>query len=253
MIYTTAEQRVKKAGEVCAWAKNYCYGHGDSHSLPPGKDHWISCDRLCARMEYEFGNTDQQMGGFTVFTAEQYLTAHGAAKITDKTKVKKGDYILMKVVGQSRPTEFWHMFVMATDYNNGVISKYDLGSTERIKAGGYFQNVAFNEWTGYREFYCAFRMPSTPNKKEETHKKILPAVYLNKKGSAVRLLQKLLLYANCRGKDGQPLKVDGVCGVNTVHAINVYQDRKRRRGVELGTDGKNDGICGEKMWKSMIG
>lgn len=252
MIYTTSDQRVRKAGEVCAWAKTHCL-YGDSHSLPPAQDGWISCDRLPARMEYEFGNTDQQAGGFTVFTAESYLMSKGAAKITREQDCKRGDYVLMQELGTNRPNERWHMFVMASDYNGGVIDKYDTGSTPRIKAGGFSRGVAFNEWPGQRKFYAAFRMPSKPDKKSEVYTKKLPAVYMGKKGSAVRLLQKLLLYANCKGADGKPLKVDGTCGINTVYAINVYQTRKRKRGVELGTDGKNDGICGAKMWKAMIG
>ena len=254
MRYTTATQRINAVAAVCHQAKAEGWKYGDSHTFPPCADGYISCDRLIARALWNLGFKDQpKVGstcGITTFNMDEWMREHGATVITDQTKTKKGDFVLMKKRGTVTPNEEWHAFVMASDYGPSI-NKYDLGSQTRINLGGYFAGAAFNEWST-KEFFAAYRMPSG-SKKTEKYTKILPAVYLGKKGSAVRLLQKLLLYANCKGADGQALKVDGVCGANTVHAINVYQDRKRRRGVELGTNGKSDGICAEKMWRSMIG
>lgn len=71
-------------------------------------------------------------------------------------------------------------------------------------------------------------------------------------GGHVRLLQRLLKSNGCRGKDGKVLTLDGECGGNTVHAINRYQSKRRKACVELGTNGKNDGMCGKKMWEDIL-
>jgi len=65
-------------------------------------------------------------------------------------------------------------------------------------------------------------------------------------------MQKLLRLKGIRGGDGQELKLDGDCGTNTVAAINAYQTIRRAEGVELGTDGKNDGFCGLAMWRDLL-
>ena len=43
------------------------------------------------------------------------------------------------------------------------------------------------------------------------------------------------------------------CDDSLVKAINAYQDDRRKQGVELGTDGHSDGICGKKMWRDILG
>ena len=48
------------------------------------------------------------------------------------------------------------------------------------------------------------------------------------------------------------LDLDREAGANTIYAINSYQNDRRKQGVELGTNGKNDGTCGQKMWKDLI-
>lgn len=250
MRYTTAAQRLNAVAAVCHQAKVEGWRYGDSHTFPPCADHFISCDRLIARALWNLGLTDQpKLGstcGITVINMDEWMRAHGAAVITDKAKVKKGDFVLMKKAGSVTPSAEWHAFVMASDYGP-AINKYDLGSQTRINLGGFFTGVQFDEWST-KEFYAAYRLPSG-SKKTEKYTRVLPAVYLGKKGSAVRLLQKLLLYANCKGKDGKALTVDGVCGENTAYAIKVYQIRKKKQGTDLG----EDGICGAKMWKTMIG
>lgn len=72
------------------------------------------------------------------------------------------------------------------------------------------------------------------------------------KGKSVLLLQKLLRAMGYKGKNGKPLELDEECGSNTEYAINAYQTARRKKGVELGTDKKNDSSCGPKMWKDLI-
>ena len=265
MIYTTPEKFIAAVRAVYLMAKNGRYHYGDSYAMPPCSDGAISCDRLEARACWNLGWTDQPIVGrtcgITVFNMETYLLRWGWKKIANKADLKKGDIVLMKEKGTSKPTTYWHTFVLtAYDPATQICSKYDEGAQWRIESAQPFVNVPLNEWTkddrahGHipREFYCGFRVP-VATKKTEKYTRSFRAVYSGQKGSHVRVLQKLLRYANCRGADNKALEVDGVCGENTVHAINVYQTRKRKQGIELGTNGANDGICGEKMWKAMIG
>lgn len=71
-------------------------------------------------------------------------------------------------------------------------------------------------------------------------------------GTSVLLCQEILKARGFKGADGKELKLDRDAGDNTVYAINSYQTARRKQGVELGTAGKNDGICGRKMWADLI-
>lgn len=72
-------------------------------------------------------------------------------------------------------------------------------------------------------------------------------------GASVKLCQELLRIKGYKGKTGKVLSLDGECGTNTVYAINSYQEAMRKKGIELGNKGKNDGTCGKKCWKSLLG
>lgn len=72
------------------------------------------------------------------------------------------------------------------------------------------------------------------------------------KGPSVKILQRLLRSMSIKGKDGKLLKVTGVCDEDTVHAICIYQTRRRKHGIDVGTNGKSDGQCGKKMWKDIF-
>lgn len=69
------------------------------------------------------------------------------------------------------------------------------------------------------------------------------------KGTDVIVLQTVLSLLHYTGKDGKPLTIDGVCGTNTVFAINNFQTTTRAYGYECGTNGANDGRFGERCWK----
>lgn len=72
------------------------------------------------------------------------------------------------------------------------------------------------------------------------------------KGNHVLLLQEILKARGYKGLNNTVLGLDGDCGANTVNAINAYQSDRRKHGVELGTNGKNDSVCGKKMWADLI-
>lgn len=259
MIYITAEQFLSAVRRVYLTAKAGNYRYGDSKKMPPTSDGVISCDRLIAKACWDLGWTEQPIKGatcgITVENMEQYLLKWGWKKITKKSDLQRGDVILMNHIGQKTADASWHTYVLVSyDPATDTVSKYDEGDTWRITATQPFIKKAFNEWTTpgevpvVRTFYCGFRCPQLP-KKNEKYTRSFRAVYNGQKGSHVRFLQKLLRYANCKGKDGKVLTVDGECGENTVYAIKTYQIRKKKQGIDLGTDG----ICGAKMWKTMIG
>lgn len=81
---------------------------------------------------------------------------------------------------------------------------------------------------------------------------VLSDIKIGSKGNKVLLLQEILKARGFKGTDGKPLDLDREAGANTIYAINSYQSERRKQGVELGTDGKNDGTCGQKMWKDLI-
>lgn len=72
-------------------------------------------------------------------------------------------------------------------------------------------------------------------------------------GSSTLLCQKLLKASGFKGANGKDLILDGECGSNTVRAINAFQTAMRKKGIECGTNGKNDGSCGNKCWKALLG
>ena len=72
------------------------------------------------------------------------------------------------------------------------------------------------------------------------------------KGTSVLLVQEILKARGFKGADGKELALDQHAGDNTIYAINSYQTARRRQGVELGTNGKNDSSCGPKMWADLI-
>ena len=73
------------------------------------------------------------------------------------------------------------------------------------------------------------------------------------RGTDVYILQTMLRALGILGGDGKPLDIDGDCGDKTVGAINKFQSISRAYGTELGTNGKNDGCCGAKMWNRLLG
>ena len=71
-------------------------------------------------------------------------------------------------------------------------------------------------------------------------------------GTSVKLCQELLRVKGYKGKNSKALVLDGECGTNTVHAINSFQTAMRKKGIELGNNGKNDGVCGKKCWAALL-
>lgn len=153
---TGKKTMLSQAKIVGQMARDNKWKYGDSHSLPPCKDKWISCDRIVARTLYDLGYTSQPKGGITINNGMgTYLKNWGFTKVTSTSKIKPG-----AIVAVGRNGDIEHVFIVEK-YNDktGVCSKYDAGSDERIKKACYFKNVQLLEWSN-RQFICAWNVPS---------------------------------------------------------------------------------------------
>lgn len=92
--------------------------------------------------------------------------------------------------------------------------------------------------------YC-FR--DFPAQKRGGHTFRTENVSMGSKGASVLLLQEIL-----KARGIYKGNLDGDSGTGTVEAINAYQTLRRQQGVEVGTDGHNDGCCGPAMWRDLI-
>lgn len=147
---------LSQAKIVGQMAKDKGWKYGDSHSLPPCKDKWISCDRIVARTLYDLGYTDQPKGGITINNGiDTYLKKWGFTKVTSASKIKPGAVVAVGLNGNIE-----HVFIVEKyDHKTGICSKFDAGSDERIKKACHFKNVQLLEWSN-RQFICAWNVPS---------------------------------------------------------------------------------------------
>lgn len=136
------------------------YNYGDSHAIPPCADHVTSCERgAVSRPLWDLGWHDQPAGGVTVLNMMPWLERHHCPKITDPNRLKAGDIVVMRPIGQKTPTAAWHVFLIVEFHGVNNIVKFDFGSQERLRAVQPFTMVPLNQWPGSKEFYCAYRMP----------------------------------------------------------------------------------------------
>ena len=148
----------KSIANVAVTAKKLNWPYGDDHDNPPCPP--IACDRGIFRALWDLDPKfrDQKPGGETVYTADAYLLKHGFEKNTDQNKIKPNSIIFMKWTGSKSFDWRDHMF-FCVSYNNATkrCTKYDFGSNDRIRAGGYFVNVPFNEWSD-KKFYASYNL-----------------------------------------------------------------------------------------------
>lgn len=179
----TRKQFLNSVANVAEMARVNNWHYGDSHSVPPCADGFISCDRLVARALWDLGYTDQPVipgstSGLTTKDFEPYLVGKkGWLKITNVNELIPGDVIVTKKNGQ-----VWHTFVI-TAYNPAtqICSKYDEGDEWRISAKQPFVNVPLiqPEWKG-QSFFYALRIPEEPKRLTPKGKKYTIESVINK-------------------------------------------------------------------------
>ena len=151
-IVLDATQLVADTGRLQGWT------YGNSGALPPCDDHLCSCDRGPSRANWLMGFRDQRQGGETCGSLDGYLTGHGWAKVTDKSKIKAGAIVAVRYTNHSYID---HVFqVVSYNKETGRCTKYDFGSTQQIQAQQPFKNMPLLAWGANRIFVCAWNPPS---------------------------------------------------------------------------------------------
>lgn len=150
--------RTAETAQVSGWT------YGNSTSMPPGADGYISCDRLVSRTLYvEFGVTDQKRGGWNSAELAVHLPELGFTKTTSKADIRPGTVVM---VGKGDDLTYHTFVVERYDPATDLCDKIDLGHKDRIKAGGRFKNVLLCEWPE-RRFTYAFVAPEGGTKPAE--------------------------------------------------------------------------------------
>jgi hypothetical protein len=90
----TAEEFLAEVAAVYQTAHDNGYTYGDSQTMPPCEDGFISCDRLIARALWNLGMTDQPAKGMNVGNEALYLTTHGFELVTDQSQLSPGDIVM---------------------------------------------------------------------------------------------------------------------------------------------------------------
>lgn len=144
---------------TAALAKNTPWHYGNSTSLPPCADGFISCDRLVSRSLWDLGATNQPAGGWISAQMQQALPPLGFTMTTNKTLIIPGSVVIVGKMVNGVPDNTYHTFaVTAYDPVTDLCDKYDMGAEERIQMPQPFRNVPLVEWPD-RWFSMAFLPP----------------------------------------------------------------------------------------------
>jgi peptidoglycan hydrolase-like protein with peptidoglycan-binding domain len=243
------EQFLNSLKDVTAIAKVHGYTYGDSKSIPPTVDKYISCDRMVAKALYDmsddYGFRDMTAGGWTGNGEEAYLLSHGFRKVTDVSKLQAGDIV---AVGTNGTDE--HTFVINSyDASSKLISKYDEGDQWRIDSVQPFTNVKVIEWAG-RSIYAVYRYKTVSDPVDPVP---APKVVTNKN---VLIGQKWLNYyypKTLNSSIGKQLEEDGIYGNDSRNAclgIWKYMANKKT-GSSLTLSNHNFGDSCKSIAKRM--
>jgi peptidoglycan hydrolase-like protein with peptidoglycan-binding domain len=145
-------------------------------------------------------------------------------------------------------------FKEAAEFCAYLCKKYDLGveticsHAESYKAGYGSNHSDCDHWLKkfgknmdwFRKQVAEILNPTPKEEKEITVKQVKK----NSQNSSVKLAQVLLNGLGYKGKNKKALSTDGVCGTNTVYAIQAYQSANKLDA---------DGILGRSSWQSLLG
>ena len=168
----SAEELVGAVAAVYRMAHDRNFQYGNSVSIPPCEDGFISCERLIARALWDLGITDQPRGGVQMYMEgtdeEGWFTRHGFVKVNDPSLLQRGDILYLQVYDENgQPKEVWDNFVLtAFDPETQMCEKYDCGhftpeGVDRISAEQPFY-APLAEYGEARRFVCAFRLRERP-------------------------------------------------------------------------------------------
>ena len=249
----TVDTFLLTAKEIAQQNRKNNFAYGNAACLPAvnSDDKKVSCDRFVDQVLWSCGLKD--VGNRGVTQVGDYLESKGAKKIVNKNDVQAGDVIFFN----------GHVFILGNKVSNGVYERYDAGSQDRIRLTGAYSGYDSQPFRENIEgFIYAYRLTFKTKEEKPTEKPtegekvkygFTPQdVSDGSKGTSVLLLQEILKARGYTGINGSELALDREAGANTVHAINAYQNDRRKQGFELGSNGKNSGVCDQKMWKDLI-
>lgn len=247
----TNEAIKNSVANVAKRAKAEGWPYGDCHTNPPCPP--IACDRGIFRALWDLDAKfrDQKAGGETVYTADAYLRNHG---FTKSTKIRNNSIVFFKWDGSKAFDWRDHIFFLVTyDATTGKCSKYDFGSNDRIKAGGYFANVPFDEWSD-KTFYACYYLPE--NTEDQTYTFSPATVKSGSTGQSQYLANRILLAREYKGvkKDGkeQNLELNGKFTPGDIAALVKYKWDRIINGRNLCT-GRNGDVIDNPVWLDMTG
>ena len=163
----TAEEFLAEVAAVYQIAHDNGYTYGDSQTMPPCEDGFISCDRLIARALWNLGMTDQPAKGMSVGNEALYLTTHGFELVTDQSQLSPGDIVMQDNGVSGIPNWRWHTFVLVSyDPETTMCEKYDCGhftpeGKDRISSEQPFV-CPLADYGSQRRFVCGFHLKQKP-------------------------------------------------------------------------------------------
>lgn len=151
----------------------YAYAHMHCHyapcvTYPPMEDGCADCSGLAFRALYTMGRMENQH--FNIDDIHRLCEKAGLKKSTDINDVwRHHGVVCMQDKNNVGTSHINHVFYSLSGTSVNCISKYDLGSDERIQSVQPFRNVPVNEWVDRRNFLCVYCIPDEPgNKREDT-------------------------------------------------------------------------------------
>lgn len=131
--YTLLQCNLLREGNyITSYARKERFKYGDSCTNPAinHRPHYSSCDRLVDWILYRAGFTDQPLvQGFVVSNLHPWCREIGFEKITRIEDLRAGDIVFVNPGADGGPI---HVFMLASDVENGMALRYDHGSNSRI-------------------------------------------------------------------------------------------------------------------------
>lgn len=151
-----AEAFIEAVRAVYETSNTSHYEYGDSHGNPPTSDGVISCDRLIAKALWDLGYTDQPTSttttsGLTIHTMPAWLSEHGWEKSTKASDIRYGSIVFTK----DGSGQIVHVFAAVSEYQYGMVVKFDLGSQARIDGAQPF----FEAWDAH-DLAAVYNLPN---------------------------------------------------------------------------------------------
>lgn len=126
---------------------------------------------------------------------------------------------------------------------SGVVRNGGGVAKKKYSIAAYKGKVLFGH-PKYDKDVASTSKPDQEKSKPPKPAKVPPNLKRGSSGEQVRNLQKCLIYLGFKGKDGNKLTADGEFGINTEHALRMFQKK-----YDLAVDGVYGGDSGKMMKK----